>query len=277
MARQLSEIQSEILAQLQSQLGLTDDDLRSSTSVLRIISYVVAQVIWTLENLFDFHKKEVDEKIAALKPHSLRWYVQKAKSFQYGAALVEGEDYYDNSALNTSEIEAMQIVSHAAASDNDGAFRLKVATNNGGELEPLNADQFSAFSAYVGLVKDAGVGIELINVNGDSLKLTVDVYYDPLILTASGARTDGTSSAPVEDAIYVYINNLPFDGLFVKSYLIDAMQAVEGVFVPEIRSCATTLYQGKVFTEVDISYQPYSGYLKIYSPTDLQINYIANV
>jgi len=277
MARKLTEIQDQIIAQIQSRSELAGLTSTSSTAIWRVLSYVVATAVWTLENLFDVFKAEVEEKLANLKPHSLRWYVRIAKSFQYGSALVDGEDYYDNSALNDSEIEALQIVKHAAASESTGPLLLKIATESSDVLAPLSQDQYDSFVAYIQLVKDAGVGIDVINVEGDKLRLTVDVYYDPLILLGNGGRADGTVSAPVKDAIDEFLKSLPFDGVFVKSYLVDALQGVEGVTVPVIRVCDAAKSDANVLSQIDVNYQPYAGYLKIHDPVDLVINYIPYV
>ena len=101
-----------------------------------------------------------------------------------------------------------------------------------------------------------------------------DRYYDPTILNPEGGRLDGRSSTPVVDSINEFLKSLPFNGVFVKAHLTDAMQNVEGVFVPQIRSISATRNDSDSFTEIDIQYEPFSGYLKFLETTDLVINYI---
>jgi len=96
-------------------------------------------------------------------------------------------------------------------------------------------------------------------------------------LSADGSRLDGSVQEPVRDAINAFLKDLPFDGEFVKSYLVDALQKIEGVFVPQIASCQAAKFDSTSFETVDIKYNPYSGFIRIYNVTDCVINYIPNV
>jgi len=275
MARTITQIRDLILEAKANEPLLDGLDSTSVTAIWRLWIYVVATSIWALENLFDIHKKEVADDLAELKPHSLRWYVEKSKLFQFGSGLASESDEYDNSALTNAEVEAQQVVKYAAAVEVNRDLHIKLATETDGELEQLTQDQYTAFVAYINSVKDAGVFIQAINNAHDKIKLTVDIYYDPTILNTTGGRLDGASSTPVNDAIDEFLKSLPFNGVFVKAYLTDALQQVEGVYVPQIRSISATINDSDSFTEIDISYQPFSGYLKFLEDADLVINYIA--
>src|SRR4051812_35940365 len=69
----------------------------SRVAIWKILFYAVAFCIHALEVIYDLFKIEIDDRIALLKPHSARWYAEKAKDFQYGYALVPDTDGYDNS------------------------------------------------------------------------------------------------------------------------------------------------------------------------------------
>ena len=75
------------------------EDQFSKVSLESILFYVVATAVWTLEKLFDRHRQECTELINELKPHSIRWYANKAKAFQFGKSLVPDTDQYDNTGL----------------------------------------------------------------------------------------------------------------------------------------------------------------------------------
>ena len=117
-------------------------------------------------------------------------------------------------------------------------------------------------------IKDAGVNLLVRSVNPDRLRVEAEIYYDPAILDSSGARLDGTNSIPVQEAVYAFLRELPFDGRFVKAHLTDKMQAVEGVVIPEIRICEARRDDDPSFGSVDVIYNPYAGYLQIYIPDD---------
>lgn len=274
MARTITEIQNQIIAAVQADSTLSQITNGSASAIWRLWTRVVATAIQLLEALFDVHKTEVETILATQKPHGLRWYQQRALEFQYGSDLVEDEVYYDNTGLTTAQIEAQQIVAQAAVVESDGRLIVKVAKEVSGELEPLSNDEQTSFREYMAEIKDAGVFLEVLSYNADKLKLTIDVYYDPLLLSLQGARLDGSDNDPVGNAVRQFLRSLPFNGQLVKAELVDALQAVEGVFVPEIRVAQAARYDNASFTGIDIVYNPYSGFFRLYDPGDLVLNFI---
>ena len=139
-------------------------------------------------------------------------------------------------------------------------MRIKVANDAGGVLAALTDDQLTALKAYMGRVKDAGVRVNCTTGPGDTLRVALKVYYDPLILDAAGRRLDGTGDTPVQDAVNAFINELPFDGVFVLNNMIAAVQAVEGVIIGEVDYCAAR-YGSLPFTPIVAAYTADAGYL----------------
>ena len=279
MARTIDEIQKQIIAAKNQQPELTALNSTSAVAMWLLWSYVVAVCIWTLESLFDLHRAHVDKTISEMKAHSLRWYRSKALAFQFGQALVFEQDYYDNTGLSGDVIDVRKIIRHAAITENaEGTLRLKVAAEVDGELSPLTRatpDQYSPFASYMALIKDAGVKLIIDSLPPDKLKLAIDIYYDALVLDASGGRLDGSSVKPVEIAVKQYLKNLPFDGEFVIAALTDTLQITAGVVVPQVRSVSVT-YGTLPWQYIDARYIPDGGYLRLYDAADLTINYIAN-
>lgn len=257
MARTIAAIQAQIIAEKTANATL-NAQLTSSSNVAiwKLWAYVTAVAIWTLETLFDSHKAEVAALIAAQKPHTPQWYVGMAKKFQLGDTLPDGSDVY--SPVSTDD--TVLIVKQAAAVELYNLLRIKVAKNPGGTLEPLSAPELAAFTAYMQRVKDAGVRLQLTSGNPDDLQLAIDVYYDPLVLDATGARLDGTASTPVKDAINEYLQNMPFNGLFVLNKLIAAISVTEGVVIPHILD-ARANYGATPYVTIDVEYVPDAGYM----------------
>ena len=242
--------------------GANFADTFSRFSIESIILYIVAASIWTLEKLFDTHTAEVNDYIATMKPHSLRWYVEKAKAFMYGLPLPEliaGTDIYDTTGMTDEQIAEKKIVTFAACTEADATLYLKVAKAG---PAPLTTDEKTAFIAYLHEIKDAGVRIDVISENGDYLKLQMIIYYDPLLINANG-ESKATGNKVVEDAIKSYIENIPFNGEFRKNELVDVIQAVEGVVMIELGTIehSETGTAGS-FDEVIPNCKPVSGYFK---------------
>jgi len=243
----------------------------SASSIWRLIVYIISYAAWTLEVLFDLHRSEVSDIIADLKPHTARWYATKAKLFQFGFDLIPDSDQYDNTDKTDDEIAASRIVAYSAVIELERKLLIKVAKEED-DLGPLDAVEMKAFSEYIARIKDAGVQTEIISMPADNLRLSIDIYYNPLVLDAEGQRLDGTSQTPVADAIRAYLKNLPFNGQLVLAFLTDAMQAVDGVVIPHLNS-AEYQYGDLGYRLIDVIYQPEAGYIRI-ADEDLEINYI---
>lgn len=245
----------------------------SQTNHQRIFLYVMAVVVYIPGMLQDIFKVDIDNTIAAMKPHSLQWYAGMARNFQYGDNLVDETDYYDNTGLTDAQIAAKKIVSYAAVVEQERGVRIKVAKTVGDDLGALT-DELNAFSEYMKEIKDAGVKLQITSGPADALKLDLRIKYNPLVINSTGARIDGVTMTPVKDAIKTHLKNLPFNGVFSVQKLVDVIQAVEGVNDLNVDSVQTK-YGALLFTAVDISVIPDAGYLRI-ADEDLTITYIAD-
>jgi hypothetical protein len=275
MARTIQEIQAEIVAAKEAEPVLATLNSPSKTAVWRLWTYVTAVGIWTLEKLFDSHLTEVQEIIYRMKPHSLAWYAGKAREFEYGRDLPPDTDQYDHAGMTPEEVEAVRIVAHASVTEADHNLLVKVAREENGDLAPLSAQELVAFAGYMNRIKDAGVSLSIESRPADSLQLNLDIYYNPLTLDANGVRIDGTGSQPVKDAITAYLKNLPFNGVLVAAWLIDALQKVDGVLIPALRDGALWCRYGTFdFEQYPVMYQTDAGYIRI-ADDDLSIHYIA--
>ena len=206
MARSVKEIKDDMTAMWIDQAAVrtayaldenkTFDEQFSRISLESIWFYVVAFCTWTLEKLFDLHRDEITKAINELKPHSLRWYVNKAKAFMYGKALIPGADVYDTSGMTDERIDEMKVVRYAAAVEKAAIVYLKVA---GAGPAPISAEAYEGLKAYIKEIKDAGVVVELINEPAEHFRVRMTVYYDPMVLDISGVSPSGET--PVRDTI----------------------------------------------------------------------------
>jgi len=275
MARTIQQIETEIKAGVIAQPALSALTSTSNTAIWRLWVYVFSVCIWALENLYDLFKSDVNYLIAQEKPHTLKWYATMSRRFQFGFALAPDETYFNNGAATEAAIAASKVVKFAAVSEVTKGLRIKVAGESSGDLAPLSAPELASFVSYMGRIKDAGVRLYIGSSAPDSLKQTLNIYYDPLLLDNTGKRLDGTNDTPVQDAVNEYLKNLPFNGLFVHAQYIDALQQVDGVVIPEIVS-SEARYGALAFSPITTEYLPDAGYLRLATPSDLTLNFIAH-
>lgn len=289
MARSINDIEQVIITEKTQHSELDGLTTTSKVSVWRFWAYITAVVINTLELLFDQHAAEMTDLIANQKKGSARWYRNMALAFQYGYGfnLIPDTDQFDNNNASDEDIEASKIVKYSAVTEAEEDSRLivKIATEVNEELQPISSEQLTAFEAYMQEVKYAGVRVTVINYLPDVLKLQLDVYRDPLILDENGMsiKVSNAGKYPVLDAIAEYLKSLPFNGELVLAHLIDRLQLVEGVKIPNLLSAQTRWIDANVnsygnWEEITVRKIPVSGYFSTKNPEDgnslLTINYV---
>ena len=273
MARTVTEIHQSILDSIAADAILAPLlTSTSKTAIFRLLSYIFAYAAWSVEVILDSVLAEIKGIIATMKPHRPRWYAQKCRDFQYGYALDIDSDEYDNTGITDDLIAASKIIKYVAVIDQERGILIKVATGVD-EITPLNTAQKNAFTEYIKRIKDAGVKVTINSLPADKLKCSLKLYYDPLVLKSDGSRVDGSDGEPVQTALKNYLKNLPFNGLFVIEYLVDALQKVDGVEIPHIVN-AFSSYGSSPFVLIESQVLPDSGYLRFENDSDLEIEFI---
>ncbi|MFE3849076.1 nucleotidyltransferase [Flavobacterium sp. LB3P45] len=243
MARATTVIKQEITSSfmsnaiIQDAYGFTDGALFESefskVSIENILFDIVSFSLFIIENLFDTHKKEVDDIIEAKMPHRPSWYRTKAKSFQYGFALITDTDNYDNTGYTDDQVLNSKIIKYAAVTPSAGQILIKIATEAAGVLAPITPEQKASFDAYILEIADCGVKYIVVNHLPDILLLNLQIFRDPLVLDSTGMSILN-GNYPVQDAINEYMKELPFNGELVLAHFIDKLQKAEGVVIPHI-------------------------------------------
>lgn len=252
----------------------------SAFATWRIFFMIMAYAVWSLEKLWDAFQVVVNDIIAALTPHTPRWYRTKGLAFQYGFDLIDDSDKFDNTGYTTDEIAESKVVKYAAVNsaivDDIRVLLIKIAGVDGsGNLVPVTVLQFTAFKAYMEELKDAGVLLVYYNRVADLLRCEIDVYYNPLLLDDLGNRLDGLAGKPIEEAAKSYLLTLPFNGEFSNASFVDTIQNSFGVSNRNV--FLKTMLRGiggGAFGSVANSFIPDAGYATF---DVLTINYIAHV
>lgn len=274
MARTVEEIKKDMTAEfmkmeaVKSRYGLDGSksfaDCFSMASLENIIFYVFAVAVWALEKLFDLHRADVDARIEQLEPHTLRWYVSKAKAYMQGQKLVTDCDYYDTEGMPEQDIAAAKVVKYAVATESNTVVYIKVAREVDGNPAALTAGQLEGLTSYMNEIKDVGVSVQLRNEPADQMRIDLLIYYDPtlLIIDANGNGSQNGKD-PVRETTKQVIENLPFNGMFRKSDLMAALQALPCVEVADIKSVKVKPRNGAEWQTVEGYDRPFSGYYSI--------------
>lgn len=245
MARTIAEIKLELTNNfinnptVQTSYGLTpgrtfEQDF-SIVSIESILFYVVAFSICVFEQLLDTHKVEIQGLLDTLLPHTSRWYQQKSLAFQFGFNLLVESDKFDNTGASLEDINTSKIIKYASITEADSRLIIKVAKDNNGTIIPLTTTEKNAFTDYMQQIKDAGVRLTILSYQPDLLDINMTVYINPLVMDLTGADIIN-GGYPVEEAIKSYLKSLPFNGELIVAHLVDAVQLLEGVRIPEVDS-----------------------------------------
>ena len=248
-------------------VGDSFDSTFSKVSFESILFYIMAFVqVMSGDKQYDAHIAEVESLLAEEKPHTLRWYANKALAYMHGYSLVEDSDTYDTSALSDDQIAAAKVVKNASAVEKANVVYVKVKGSDG----KLTDDQEAGITAYFKEVKDAGVKLEIINRVADHYKATIEIWYNPMVLNSSGLDINGAE--PVRDAVSSFIAALPFNGEFRHDDLLIYLNDLDGVVIPQLKYSQYST-DGLSFYNIDGYFTPDSGYMKLYNDTDITINY----
>lgn len=213
-------------------------------SVESVLFYIVACVVWTMENLFEEHTRDTNAYIEEMIPHRPKWYRDKVLGFMKDKTLKEDSDEYDTEGMNEKNIAAAYVVKHAVAVEDkeNSVLEIKVAgENKEKERCPLDEETEKQLQAYITEIKDAGVRFQLVNTEPDDFACEVDVYYDPVLLPQN---IEEDCRATVRN----YIENLPFNGEYSGMALMNELQKVEGVRIVDLKKATTTSIRKQLWT-----------------------------
>lgn len=155
-----------------------------------------------------------------------------------------------------------------------GVVFIKVATVKEDKISRIDVpNELYAFKEYIAKIKDAGNQVYITSDQGDNLKLNLNVYVDPLSIyinprdieyyqlkslsrkltqdeqdivnnheldSRNGSLILDELTFPVLDAVKEHLKNIGFNGVFVKTYLVDAIQKAQGIKIPILTKVETS-------------------------------------
>lgn len=256
----LSELQPNIESYQTLLQSLTS---KSRVGVWRLIFFVTAVAIWTHEKLLDIQTKEIEQRAVDVIPGAVKWYRDTALLFQDGDGLFWDGKKYTYSPI----VEANRLVAYAAAIESNNQVIIKVAKDVAGVPTQLTAAEEARFEKYINLIKYAGTNTAIINQPADVVNIIAEVFYDPLLLDATGTLISDGVTKPIEAAIdgYFYdLGTVNFNGRLRLQDLIDAMQGATGYNNAVVSVLgATSPAVVNVLTQPGQTYQSIAGHMAV--------------
>ena len=250
-----------------SQQYMNDNASGSRLAIWRMWAYIMAVLAWLLDTMFDRHKLEVDA-IARTVPYATpRWFHQIALAYQHGDAL----QWDGHRLFYPTPDPAKRIVKRAAIVYVNGILQVKVASLVNDAITPLQPHEVNAFSQYMKAFMYPGTVFTVISQPADEMKLSAEIYYNPLVLNPDGSKVAEPDTFPVTEAIKGYISDLPFNGRMNLQKLVDAIQAVDGVEDIKLNNVQAR-YGDLPFNSVLREYIPFAGHMYL-NTTESQIEY----
>ena len=284
MFKTIIEIYNYILDLKNKNTVLSEVNSASKTSLWRQFLEVVSTAYWAFVNVRDLHDKETDVLIQEQKVPNLRWYRNKALSFQYGFNVETDTDIFKKTIqvdgvdveATEDQIEASKVIKYCAVDRkviaNRASLIIKIAGEENGEIIQTSDDVKNGLKKWFEVDGAAAAGdvITYINYKGDILSFSVDVYVNPLVLMNDG-RHKINLNYPVEDSIKTYLKNLPFNGEFDVQKFESAILATEGVLKLKTNKVESKwiVAQGGdadgygLFQPISVYKIPESGYFKV--------------
>ena len=285
MARTTEEILEEMNTEAATHEELrTLQSNRSRVSMWSYTKQVIAFVAKTVEELFDTHRQEVLEAIAAQQIGSLSWYATQVQAFQYGAQL----SIVNNIPQYLTPDPRARIVKHVSITEGgsvttdpyfqepSGTLIVKVVKQGANQaLAPLEEDEQAALREYLRQIKFAGTRIVLMSEAADTIRLKATVTIDKQIIKHDGSSIRNDSVYPIEEALKTFFRQLPFNGTVYVSAIEDTIQKVTGVVDARVLEADHAIAAG-VFSAISVSQSTRAGHVQLV-PYDSNTNTVRNM
>lgn len=248
MARTKEEIKNQIITKKESEPVLSDINSVSQTAFWKQFVELSAYVANIFEQLFDIFKSEVNTIVAESVVGKTDWYAKKIKAFQLGDILNANGEY---DVVNP----AKQIVTRVSVDEVevDDRYRLVVKVAKSDPPTKFSPVELPQLQQYVEKIKFAGVWVDYISQEADQITKNITVYYKDI--------DEATAQANVIAKEKEYLDNIDFNGQFIRSDYVAYLKKAVGVVSVKINSLSATPESGSPVV-IDEFYTAVSGYFK---------------
>lgn len=262
MARTIKQIQSELTSELIATLSLS----RSAAAEWRLWAYVIALAIHSFEVIMDVFRGDIERQIEQTRPGTRQWYTHMCYQFQNGHTL----ELVDGMLRYPIDSPESRIISIASVTASNGLLVFRVAKSIAGTLAPLSVEERSNFSNYIEAIAMAGDKLSVVSKEADTIKYSIDVYYDPAY-PESIIRTD------VQTALKAFNTDKNFGGIVYSQRLIESIIDVNGVVTAKPTILAHKSVTDTDYSDVDISVTLDSGYYNFANDSILTLKTIKDL
>ena len=119
-------------------------------------------------------------------------------------------------------MKTKRVIDIAAASEDNGLLRLKLAKLSSGSPMPLSFTELQGFNSYIQQIKFAGTNLTVVSTQADELLLDVVLYYDPQVPLVDVQNA-------VISTVETFVFSLPFDGKLSLDSLEQTIANIEGI------------------------------------------------
>lgn len=281
MAKTTAEIKKEITS-----LFISNDDIIAMYGLDVTKTFEEQFSLVSLENIIfsivafcmSIHEQIVSKNAENSRPQNQANFREAILDFHDGLDLtwLDGRFQYDLS--NVQDAGTRKIIKRCAVLESDdGELVVKIATENNGSLEPILPVLADRVLAYIKKIKVPGIKIRLINTDADLLKSVLTVYVNPLIIDLQTGKLLSVEGDvyPVKEAIKSYLQNLEFNGAFVKDFYRRTITDAVGIELVTI-DVLQQKFGSLPFTDLGEFKVASSGYYK-QNDADLTITYLPYV
>lgn len=280
MSRTISQIYSEAICTRNNYLQITELDsgrTKHKMSVLNLMTYVMAVLIYSYETILDVFEVNIAKLIAARINGTPAWYVTMAYKFQYNSANNSNDNFGFNENTFMLEYETVdashRIVAKSAYQEyTSDSIILKVCKNNSDSVGiangmvymPFTDSEMNAFKQYIQSIKFVGAKVYCVSLPGDLIAIKSNgaaIYYNDTYATADGILKK------IHESLVNYAKSLEFNSYVYYQSFIDAIQAVPNVvsidagMIIEVRSYNSLNGQYDSPENIIGQYRPLSGYI----------------
>lgn len=265
MSRSISQIYAEAVAKRNNYLQLSplnSERSEAKLSVINILTYVMAALIYSYEILLDVFQVQIANLIAKRINGTGRYYAQMAMYFQYNPDTeTMDEMVFDESDFNFKfkniNKEHRIVVKSVYQNYKDIGGVIKVCKENTDKSTgspsycPLTEKELMAFDSYMDEIKFLGAKLIYRSSYGDLLSINATIVYDELYVDKD------TAFQNVQTALINYISNQDFNGYIYYQSIIDAIQSAGHIITVSGPNETTAKYAVVTIAEYDTNNKKY--------------------
>ena len=279
MSRSIAEIYNDLnqvksnMSELNSYVTESGGDIKDNAKNLvidatsgskvaewRLWLWIMAVASWVNENIFDAGIAQIISILNVVRPHTLRWYEQETRKWQYGHVISWIND--DHYGYINDDIAA-RIVTDVSASEDNGFVVIKAIKKESNLPAPLTELEKQSLINFWSLWKDAGVKVNVVSLPANVLDIQAIVVRDRLLLSEDGTLIRDSSVNTLQLALQSWLDNLQFNTVIRVTDIEQAAKSAEGIVDFVITFLWIADYTSITWEQVDREIIPSSGFAKI--------------